>query len=111
MRPAVHGPATTVGELRTFFHDDHVHMALLVDRGKLVGTVERADIAAAPSDDTPASSVARLDGRTIGPEVALPEALDTMKRDARRRLAVIDADSTLLGLLCLKARGDGFCSD
>jgi hypothetical protein len=34
-----------------------------------------------------------------------------MNRDRRRRLAVTSDDSRLLGLLCLKANGSGFCSD
>jgi hypothetical protein len=34
-----------------------------------------------------------------------------MRQQGRRRLAVVDADGALLGLLCLKASGDGFCSD
>jgi hypothetical protein len=34
-----------------------------------------------------------------------------MRQTGRRRLAVVDEDGTLLGLLCLKATGLGFCSD
>jgi CBS domain-containing protein len=84
---------------------------LLVEQRTLVGTVERADLTPRLSGDTPASAIARLDGRTVGPDVLLHEAADVMTRDARRRLAVVDEESLLLGLLCLKARGLGFCSD
>jgi hypothetical protein len=34
-----------------------------------------------------------------------------MTHSGRRRLAATSNDSTLLGLLCLKAGGLGFCSD
>jgi hypothetical protein len=34
-----------------------------------------------------------------------------MRRAGRRRLAVTSEDGRLLGLLCLKASGRGFCSD
>jgi predicted transcriptional regulator len=109
--PRVHRPSSTVAELRAFFSDDHVHMALLVEGQKLVGTIERADLTSRISAEMPASTIARLEGRTISREAPLHEALDAMTRAGRRRLAVTSEDSTLLGLLCLKASGVGFCSD
>jgi hypothetical protein len=109
--PAVHDPWTTVAQLRAFFRDDHVHMALIVDRAHLLGAVERGDLVPTLSSQTPAREIARLHGRTIGREHLLSEALKTMMRDNRRRLAVISGDSTLLGLLCLKQSRRGFCSD
>jgi len=109
--PDVHGPSATVGQLRRFFEDDHVHIALLVEDGTLVGTVERADLIAAASDTQPALAVAVLEGRTTGPEDVLSDVLAAMRRTGRRRLAVTSESSMLLGLLCLKARGHGFCSD
>jgi len=109
--PTVHGRTTTVRELRAFFRNDHVHMALLVDRGTLIGTVERNDLARADSDATAATAIATLDGRTIHPEADLSGAFGAMKRADRRRLAVTADDSKLLGLLCLKASRLGFCAD
>jgi CBS domain-containing protein len=109
-RPTVHGPATTVGELRAFFRDDHVHMALIVDAGTLLAAVERGDLEAA-ADELPASGVGTLAGRTIHPDVLQPDALERMRREHRRRLAVTDAGGGLVGLLCMKSSGDGFCSD
>jgi CBS domain-containing protein len=109
--PALHGPATTVGQLRAYFEDDHVHAALLVDGGKLIGTVERSDLPHRLDDDAPARTIAGLDGRTVGPASSVADAVALMRRGGRRRLAVTSEDSTLLGLLCLKASGLGFCSD
>jgi CBS domain-containing protein len=109
--PTVHPRSTTVDELRTFFRDDHVHMALIADGDKLIGTVERADLTPALSGDLRASTIARLEGRTAGPDVPLPVAFAVMTGDGRRRLAVTSDDSLLLGLLCLKSSGLGFCSD
>jgi predicted transcriptional regulator len=109
--PAVHGPATTVGELRRFFRDDHVHAALLVDKGMLIGVVERSDLAAELVDDECARPIATIDGRTIHHEATADDAIEAMKRSGKRRLAVVDDDGALLGLLCLKASGLGFCSD
>ena len=110
-RPKVHPPSATAGELRAFFADEHVHVALLVEDCELVGTVERADLAVPMPDDAPASELASLEGRTIDADVPLRDALTAMRLGGRRRLAVTDADGELLGLLCLKASGRGFCSD
>jgi predicted transcriptional regulator len=110
-RPTVHATSTTVGQLRAFFADDHVHIALLVQGDELVGTVERGDITCEVDDATPAARIAKLDGRTIDARATEADALTTMRRGGRRRLAVTDGDARLLGLLCLKASGRGFCSD
>jgi predicted transcriptional regulator len=109
--PTVHNPSTTVAQLRAFFDDEHVHAALLVDADELMGVVERADLTATLSGDTRAGTIARLEGRTIQPTASVPAALEAMKRGERRRLAVVSDDRALLGLLCLKASGRGFCSD
>lgn len=110
-RPNVHGPSATLGELRDFFTDDHVHAALLVDNDELIGVVERADVGAHIGDGTPARSIARLLGRTINPKASASETLEHMQRAQRRRLAVVTDTGKLLGLLCLKAGELGFCSD
>jgi predicted transcriptional regulator len=109
--PALHPASTTVGELRAFFADEHVHMALIVGDHDLLGTVERADLAMDLGDHAPVLEIASLDGRTIGPDVGVEDALETMRSAERRRLAVVGDDSGLVGLLCLKANGRGFCSD
>jgi CBS domain-containing protein len=109
--PTVHGPSATVAQLRAFFNDPHVHAALLVDADKLIGVIERADLGAGLSDDAPARTIARLEGRTTHPTQSIPGLLHAMTRTGRRRLAVVSDDGALLGLLCLKASGQGFCSD
>ena len=110
-RPTLHGRSATVGELRAFFLDDHVHIALLVDDAKLVAAVERADLASELGDATPARRVGRLNGRVVPADALLADVLDAMRSSGRRRFAVTGADGELLGLLCLKATGLGFCSD
>lgn len=110
-RPAVHRPTVTVAELRAFFDDNHVHMALIVDNGTLVGVIERGDLTTERTDEASAREIARLDGCTIRPDAALADARAQMTRAGRRRLAVTTNESALAGLLCLKASGHGFCSD
>jgi CBS-domain-containing membrane protein len=109
--PTVHRASATVGQLREFFRDSHVHAAVLVEHGTLVGVVEPQDLTPKLGDEVPARRVAKLDGRTIRPGASADDALVAMTRDDRRRLAVVGRHGRLLGLLCLKASGYGFCSD
>jgi CBS domain-containing protein len=104
-------PDVSVAQVRRLFLDDHVHMAVLVERGRLVATIERDEVPQHVPGHTSARPFGRLTGRTIGPEVSLQDTLDQMRRRSHRRLAVIGQDGSFLGLLCLKRSGDGFCSD
>jgi CBS-domain-containing membrane protein len=109
-RPRTTGMATTVGHARDFFRNDHVHALLVVAGRRLVAVVERADLTDA-HDSAPAWSVGTLTGRTVTQEVGTEETKAAMRAAGRRRFAVVAPDGTLLGLLCLKRSGSGFCSD
>jgi hypothetical protein len=47
----------------------------------------------------------------VDPLDPLEAARSHLVATGQRRLAVVDRAGTLLGLLCLKRTGDGFCSD
>ena len=78
--------------------------------GRLLTIVERGELAGA-ADDRPAIELGRLEGRTIDPAADLEEVRRRMVAGQIRRLAVVDRQMRLLGLLCLKRSGLGFCSD
>jgi CBS domain-containing protein len=65
----------------------------------------------AAGDDRPALDVAVLDGRTVAPDEDVDRVRSTLVTREMRRIAVVDADGRLLGLLCLKKHLRGFCSD
>jgi CBS-domain-containing membrane protein len=110
--PKTHGPGSTLEEIRAFFEDDHVHMALVVaGDGLLVTTIERPDLAAALPGSTPAGELGTVTGRTAGPADPLDAATVALRRAGRRRLAIVDDSGRLLGLLCLQKDGAGYCSD
>jgi CBS domain-containing protein len=110
--PASHPLSATVGEIRDFFRDDHVHAALVVSpAGYLEAVVERDDVAGCQALDAAAAPLGRLAGRTVPAEANLAEVRRAMTETGRRRAAVTSADGRLLGLLCLKASRAGFCSD
>ncbi len=85
-------------------------MVLLADAGILRGTLLRQDLEGAHDDD-PARPLAVLSGRTIHPSASAERALRALVASDARRLAVVDEDGVLVGLLCLKRRRTGFCSD
>jgi hypothetical protein len=110
--PVRHPLSATVGEIRNFFRDDHVHAALIVSpAGYLEAVVERDDIAGCHDLDAAAAPLGRLAGRIVLPGASLAEVCPAMTATGRRRAAVISADGRLQGLLCLKASRAGFCSD
>ncbi len=102
---------STVGDLRRLFADDHVHAVLIVSGARLLTVIDRIDLGPETADSVAAASLGRLSGRVIAPSASATAALRQMTAAGRRRLAVVGPDSTLLGLLCLKRTGTGFCSD
>jgi CBS domain-containing protein len=108
--PKTCAPATTVREARGKLLNDHVHALLVVDSGQLLAVVKRVDLTSA-SADTPAWRLGLLAGRVVDPDVDLDTAWRWMLAERRRRLAVVDNVGRLLGLLCLKRTGRGFCTD
>jgi hypothetical protein len=101
----------TAGEIRELFAGDHVHAVLVVSGTRLVNVIDRADLGPGTAESAAAASLGRLHGRVIAPTAPADAALRQMIADGRRRLAVAGPDRRLLGLLCLKRSGTGFCSD
>lgn len=108
--PRTWGRGTTVGQARTAFLDDHLHMLLLTEGDRLLGTVVREDLAGAPAGDLVVHR-AVLEGRTVEPGATVEAVRRSMLRRGQRRVAVVDDAGRLLGLLCLKRHGGGFCRD
>ena len=104
-------PTATVADARAFFADDHLHMALITRRGRLLGTLVRADLAELGDDAAPALSRSRLDGRSVTLHEAAEDVRVRLIRHGQRRLAVVDDTGRLAGLVCLKRKLTGFCSD
>ncbi len=109
-RPKTMAADTSIAEVRAALDDDHQHMVLLTDGARLVGTVTPSDLPG-PESDGAAAQWARLEGRTVAPEVPAADIEQVLVDQGRRRIAVVDGEYSLLGLLCLKQRGRGFCSD
>ena len=109
--PATMRPTATVADARAFFADDHVHMALIATSGRLLGTLVRADIDDLDDDAAPALSRSRLDGRSVALGKPAEDVRLRLIAHGVRRLAVVDDAGALAGLLCLKRKLTGFCTD
>ena len=112
--PATMQPTATVADARAFFADDHVHMALITTRGRLLGTLVRADLADLDDlddDAVPALSRSRLHGRSVALNEPVEDVRVRLIAHGQRRLAVVDDAGVLAGLLCLKRKLTGFCTD
>jgi len=110
--PTTHGPEAGLEKVTAFLADDHHHMALIVaPDGRLITTIERPDLSAAALGSQPVTTLGTLAGRVAGPADSLAAATAALARQGRRRLAVVDDSGRLLGLLCLKRDGTGYCSD
>lgn len=109
-RPKTMAADVSIADVRAVLDDDHQHMVLLTDGARLVGTVTPSDLPD-PECDGAATRWSRLDGRTVSPDAPAADIERTLVDQGRRRVAVVDGQDALLGLLCLKRRGRGFCSD
>jgi CBS domain-containing protein len=110
-RPKALPVHASVEDVRAVLADDHVVMALLTDDGVLRGTLLREDLPDATPGAAPALPLARVTGRTVAPTAPLADVHVLLVGTGRRRLAVVDGAGRLLGLLCLKRRRTGYCSD
>jgi len=108
--PKVLGPGVSRSDLDQLFADDHVHAALVIDHGRLITVIQRTDLEDSLPDADPCS-LGTLTGRVVAPDAPLAAVHARMRQEQQRRLAVIDQSGRLLGLLCLKKSGTGFCSD
>lgn len=100
----------SIERARAALDDDHLHMVLLTDGETLVGTLTRGDLPE-PESTGSAARWATLAGRTVRPHESAAAIEQMLVDRGRRRIAVVDDRDALLGLLCLKRRGRGFCSD
>jgi CBS domain-containing protein len=101
--------ATTVGELRAYFAESGSRrMALVVDGARYLGAIEAA---ALPADVDGAEQVGghAVPGPTIAPGASAEEARQRAIAEPSRRIAVVDDDGRLLGIVAVTRTLDAFC--
>ena len=98
-------------DARSVLANDHVHMVLLTDGSTLVGTLMRTDLPPTAQVSGPALLWSTLHHRTVPPSARADVVRDDLVQRGQRRVAVVDHDGSLLGLMCLKRSRTGFCAD
>src|SRR5581483_7011150 len=103
-------PATaTVGDVRAWFDaSDHRRLAVLADEGRFAGMMTRSDVDAAPDDGAPAARHARQ-GPTVDAAAPARDGYDMAPSTDIRRVAVIDADGMLVGVLSVTPDLERYC--
>lgn len=82
------------------------------DRGStLVGIVVHVDLPQAAQGSGPVLPWSTRRNRTVSPAARAGAVQELLVERGLRRVAVVDHDGTLLGLMCLKRSWTGFCSD
>ncbi|OZD18180.1 CBS domain-containing protein [Rhodococcus sp. 06-156-3C] len=111
-RPKIVDSTISVGRAQELFADDHVHMLLVVEQRRLIATLTRTDLPIGYTQHCCSALVfAVMKGRCIREDEPALEILSRMSLQKIRRLAVVDEHLHVVGLLCLKRSGNGFCSD
>jgi CBS domain-containing protein len=110
-RPKTVPDTASITQVRAVFDDDHVVMVLLTDGDALRGTLLREDLPSDVSPTAPALPFAQTTGRTVTTSETADAVLRRLLDSGQRRLAVVTPDGRLRGLVCLKRRRTGFCTD
>ena len=99
----------TVAEVRAWFAaSPHRRMALLADGRRYAGSLTLHDLDGDADPDVPAARYAH-DGPTVPPDAPAQLGYSIATSTDARRVPVVDADGTLLGIVAITADMAGFC--
>jgi CBS domain-containing protein len=111
-RPKTLAAGATVSDARRVFENPRVQVCPVVeDDGRLVGELTRDLIPDSADDAAPARGYAGDRPPTISPHDSMGQAMERLEQLGSERLAVIDDEGRLTGLLCLNRRHGRFCVD
>lgn len=111
--PTTWGADLTTAAARRLFDNPRLHAVLLVEGTRLLGVLLRADLEAVGDSGAEQSALvhARLGERVVPSGAPLEQVEAQMVATGSRRLAVTDAAGDLVGLVCRKRSGSGYCTD
>ena len=108
-RPKTLPLTATVAEARAMFENPSVRTALVVDDGRYAGELTRADLEG-KDDGTVLADLASTTA-TVSQTDTVAAAMERMDAAGTDRLAVVEPDGTLRGLVCLSRSHGHLCTD
>jgi len=108
-RPKTLPFTATVADARAMFENPSVRTALVVDDGRYAGELTRVDVEG-KDDAAPLGELASTTA-TVAQTDTVAAALDRMDAAGTDRLAVVEPDGTLRGLVCLSRSHGHLCTD
>jgi CBS domain-containing protein len=109
-RPKTLPLTATVADARRMFENASVRTALVVDDGHYAGELTRADVDG-QDDDAAVAALASGATGTAAADDTVAAALERMDAAGTDRLAVVDPDGTLRGVVCLSRSHGQLCTD
>lgn len=109
-RPKTLPVDASVADARRMFENPSVRTALVVDAGRYAGELTRADVDG-QDDAAEVSALASTATGTAAHDDTVVAALERMDAAGTDRLAVVDPDGTLRGLVCLSRSHGQLCTD
>jgi CBS domain-containing protein len=101
--------SATIGDVRDWFAaSTSRRQAFVADDGRYAGSLTLEDIPADADPGRPALDVAQ-DGPTISPDAPATTGRDLALQSEARRVPVVDADGTLLGVVAVTGDLQCFC--
>ncbi len=110
-RPKTLPLTATVADARRMFENPSVRTALVVDDGgRYAGELTRADVDGRDDADL-LTAIASTATGTVAQTATVAAALERMDAAGTDRLAVVEPDGTLRGLVCLSRSHGHLCTD
>jgi Mg/Co/Ni transporter MgtE len=102
--------SVTVGEVRAYFAESSSRQLAVFTDGddRYVGSLGAAALPANAPDDAPASAFSER-GTTVPPTAPADEARDLALAEPSKRLPVVEADGTLVGIVAIDTTLTRFC--
>jgi CBS domain-containing protein len=99
----------TVADARAYFAaSGSRRLAFVADDGRYVGSLTPAHLVAAEDPERPVAEIADR-GPTVGPDAPATTGRDLALQTDSRRVAVVDADGTLVGVVAVTGDLTSFC--
>jgi CBS domain-containing protein len=109
-KPKTLAATATVADARRLFENPSVRTALVVEDGRYAGELTRDDVAG-EDDGAVVATVASTPAGTVAESDTVAAAFERMDAAGTDRLAVVDPDGTLRGLVCLSRSHGHLCTD